>query len=87
MSQENDPIIALVKYAFDFVIKMVEEVATLPAEQLFKTNSTSSIAESSVQKITETLQTTSVNSAGVSVGVKRRRVQKAEQTQQTKRKR
>jgi hypothetical protein len=74
MSHENDPIIALVKYAFDFVAKMVEKVAAMPAEQLLKTKSTSSDAESSVQKISETFQTTSVNSSGVSVGVKRRRV-------------
>ena len=74
MSHENDPIISLVKYAFDFVSKMVEKVAKLPAEQLLKTKSTHSDGDSSVQKISETFQTASVTSAGVSVGVKRRRV-------------
>lgn len=49
INNENDPIIALAKYAFEFVTKVIETVVTVPTQQLLKTTSTySEGADSSI---------------------------------------
>ncbi|MFO0117360.1 MAG: hypothetical protein ACK521_07005 [bacterium] len=69
LCNSTDPVLALAKYAFEFVLKMVESVSKIPADSLLRMQSD---AESCIPKTND--KSTSGNSACISVGLKRRRI-------------